>query len=317
MTTLDSDNFQRPNQPGWGTASGGSTWAFSGVSETLSITSNEGVEGSLTGGDWHAQLGSTTAATVNLLVRLKVDDTLNFAGVMGRYSSTGGINGYRIGLFSGTLKADKYVTGIRTQIGTSVSFSYTTGQFVWVRAVISGTTITGTAWLDGNSEPGSPQFSTTDSSISAAGKFGLSAFMSSGNNHFDSFIATDNSSVSTKTRTVTTSAALEQTTTRTISASAALKTTPTRSVPESAALKTTNTRSLAASGALKTTSTRTVSASATLANVRTVPCAACLSSTFIFEPNAMLLVPSGQTTLLVPTGQTSLIVPSGQTTLII
>lgn len=201
MTTLDSDTFSRANvSGGWGTASSGSTWAFSGVSETLSITSDEGVEGSLTSGDWHAQLGSTTAATVNILVRLKVDDTLNFAGVMGRYSSSGGVSGYRIGLYSGTIKADKFVSGTRTQIGTPVSFSYTTSQWVWVRGVISGTTITGTAWLDGNSEPGSPQFTVTDSSVSAAGLFGLSSFMDSGNNSFDHFTATDNSSGGSATK---------------------------------------------------------------------------------------------------------------------
>lgn len=195
MTTLDSDTFVRPNVSGsWGTASSGSTWSFAGVTENENLTSNEGVEGSVTSGDWHALLGTTTAATINLLVRVKVDDTLNFAGVMGRYSSSGGISGYRIGLYSGTLKADKYVSGTRSQIGTPVSFSYTTSQYVWIRAVISGTSITGKAWLDGGSEPGSPQFSTTDSSVSAAGQFGLSAFMDSGNNSYDHFTATDNSS---------------------------------------------------------------------------------------------------------------------------
>lgn len=119
----------------------------------------------------------------------------------------------------------------------------------------------------------------------------------------------------TSTHTITASAVLEQTSTRVIGTTVALKQTNTRTVPASAALKTTNTRSISTQAALKTTNQRTVGASAALANARTVPCSASLSMTF--NANAMLLVPSGQTTLLVPSGQTNLIVTSGQTTLII
>lgn len=371
MTVLASDTFSRANQSGWGTSSGGQVWSSARGAGTYSIVSNEGVN-SANGGTFSvARIGSGTATSTEVLVRLKPADTTSDIGCIARYTDN---NDFYYGvLVSGTVAIGKDVAGSFTTL-TSTSFSYSTANFYWLRFNLSGSTLKLKVWQDGTSEPGSWTVTTTDSSLSSGG-YGLGSD-ATGSTSFDSLTITDAPSISTFTRTITpvtaalkttttrtvthvsvalkttntrsvthasaalktinthtvpataalkttqartvpTSAALLQTSKRIVGAQAALKTTPTRSVPDSAALKTTNTRSISAQAAIKTTSTRTVPASAALANIRTVPCTACLASNFVFEPNAMLLVPSGQTTLLVPSGETNLIVPSGQTTLII
>lgn len=194
MATIEADTFARADASTWNPASNGDTWTFPGVAETYSITSNRGLEGSLTGGDWHGVLGTSTTDTPNVLVRTKVDDTLNFTGVLLRYTDASGVTAYRLGLFSGQIKADKFVNGVRTSIGTNVNFVYDTSHSYWIRGIADGPSLSCAVWLDGDAEP-APQWTLTDSSITGAGQVGLSAFMNSGNNSYDSFLATDNQSL--------------------------------------------------------------------------------------------------------------------------
>lgn len=194
MATVEQDTFSRPDASTWNPASNGDIWTFPGVAETYSITSDRGLEGSLTGGDWHGVLGANTTDTPNVLVRTKVDDALNFTGVLLRYTSSSGVNAYRLGLFSGQIKADKFINGTRTAIGVNVNFTYDTTHYYWIRGIADGSSLSCAVWLDGDSEP-SPQWTLTDTSVTGAGKVGLSAFMSSGNNSYDSFLATNNQSL--------------------------------------------------------------------------------------------------------------------------
>lgn len=191
MATVEQDTFTRPDTNTWNPASNGDSWTFPGVAETYSITSNKGLEGSLNGGDWHGILGAGVTATPNLLVRVKADSTSNFIGVFGRYTNASGVNGYRMGLFAGQIVADKFINGVRTNLGSSVSFSYDTSHYYWLHAIMNGSTLTCAAWVDGGSEP-APQYSITDNSVVGSGGVGLSGFMSAANNSYDSFLATDN-----------------------------------------------------------------------------------------------------------------------------
>lgn len=372
MTKLSTDTMIRADQSGLGTASDGETYTLNGTF-TASIASNEAVVTGSTGFT-SAILGSQTTANINFLVRVEQTNN-NFDGVGPCFrSSSNGQNCYFVAIYSGNLLFAKLVSNGFTQLA-STNVSEVDATFYWIRVSMTGNHLQARVWQDGTGEPGTWNIDTTDSTYTTAGRYGMSfnAFSGSGVK-FDHITVTDNSSITTNTRTITpvsaalkttstrtvtdsaalkttnsrtvsdtvalkttnqravdataalktvntrtvsASAALEQTSKRTVPTSAALKTALTRSVPDSAALKTTSTRSVGSQAALLTTSIRTVPTSATLAKTRTVPCSACLSSTFIFEPNAMLLVPSGQTTLLVPSGETNLIVPSGQTTLII
>lgn len=306
MGTIAQDSFTRSDQSGLGTSSDGKTWTRDAGIGVSNIVSNQGRIGP-GGGDSQFLLGSGTAATVNVLCRIKSGDSGNVAAVLFRYNTTGGTNGYRAGIFGGSLICDKYVTGSRSNIG-STSISYNVGEEWWVRAIASGTSITVAAWKDGTSEP-SPQLNLTDSSVTSAGQYGISVFMSNDFTYFDSLTITDNQSIVTRTRTITATAALYTTSTRTISdtaallatntrtvlTTAALQATPTRvvptsasllamstrTIPDSAALLATEARTIPDTAALYTTNTRTISDSAALlaTSTRSVPCSAALTAT--------------------------------------
>lgn len=366
MTILASDTFIRANQSGFGTSSGGQVWSTPRGSGTYSITGNKGVN-SANGANFSiARLGSGTATSVEVLVRLEPADTTSNIGTVARYVDTN--NFYYGVLVGGVARIGKDVSGTFTTLA-STSVTYTTSNFYWLRFNLVSTTLRLKFWQDGSSEPTSWTVTTTDASLSSGG-YGLGSD-ATGSTSFDTMTVTnapgtrtitpvtaalkttntrtvpDTAALkTTNTRTVNATTALKTTTTRTISATAALKTTQARTVPDTVALKTTNartitpvsvalnttnTRSISSAAALltqnartvgtqvalKTTQTRTIAASATLVKIRSVPCSVSLSTTFVFVPNAMLIVPSGAASLLVPSGQTTLIVPSGQTTLII
>lgn len=195
MTTLDSDSFARSNQSGFGTASDGSVWTRDAGIGQSNIISNQGRIGP-GGNDSQFLIGSGTAGTVNCLCRIRSGDPGNVAAVLFRYSSTGGAsaNGYRAGIFGANLIVDKYVNGVRSNIG-STNVGYVVGQEWWVRAIASGTSITVAAWLDGNSEP-APQLNLTDSSVST-GQYGISVYMVNDYTYFDQLTITDNQSGAT------------------------------------------------------------------------------------------------------------------------
>ena len=188
MTTLATDTFIRADQSGWGTASDGDTYTTSGTS-TLAIASNEGT---VTGGtDEYMLIGSGTSAPVNVLVRCCTDTNAANMGLVGRYASSTTL--YRCFLHNQTLNLEKIVSGSGTSLATT-GFSYGANQFCWIRLICQGTTISADCWVDGGSEPGSPQISVTDSAISAAGSYGMHALNGSGTTKFDSLTVTDNGS---------------------------------------------------------------------------------------------------------------------------
>jgi hypothetical protein len=201
MSQLAQDTFIRADQSGFGAASDGKTWARDAGVGVSNIVSNQGKIGP-GGNDSQFVLGSGTAGTINILCRVKSGDAGNVAAVLFRYSSTGGAspNGYRAGIFGGNLVVDKYVSGTRTNIG-STSVSYVVGEEWWIRAVASSTSIKATAWKDGTSEPGTPQLNLTDSSNST-GKYGVSVFMNADFTYFDSLTVTDNQSATQATKDI-------------------------------------------------------------------------------------------------------------------
>jgi hypothetical protein len=208
MTVLSSDTFSRANQSNFGTASDGETWVRDAGVGVSNIVSNQGKIGP-GGNDSQFVLGSQTAGTINILCRIKSGDAGNVAAVLFRYSNSGSINGYRAGIFGGNLIVDKYVAGVRSNIG-STSVGYVVGEEWWIRAVASSTSIKATGWKDGNAEPGSPQLNLTDSSV-ASGQYGISVFMSNDFTYFDSLTVTDNqASATTVTQSITESNALSE-----------------------------------------------------------------------------------------------------------
>lgn len=283
MTNIAVDTFSRSNQSGFGTASDGSNVWGSPTAGSTSISSNEGIFSGSSFGDAQVACGSHSGTTdINFLVRCKSSDTSNLFGILWRWSS-GSSNGYRCGFYNGTtFNVDKYSGGSRSNI-TSFSFSYSTGTSYWIRMIhTSGGTLQIRVWADGSSEPGTWNVNQSETTYSS-GNFGFSIYggNSGNNNSYDSLTVTDNSSLTTSTRTIPTTAALLKTSTRTISTSVALLTTKTRTIPTHAALLVTSKRTITTSAALLVSSHRTISNAAALlkASSRTIPDSAALLQT--------------------------------------
>lgn len=193
MTTLASDTFVRANQSGWGTASDGDTYTHDGTAPcTLAISSNEGtcVGGGIGIGDY-LLIGTGTSAPVNVLVRCATDTNAANMGVVGRYQ--GSETGYIAFLHNQTFNLDSVLTDTHTNLANT-AFSYGANAFCWIRLICQGTTISASVWLDGNSEPGTPTLSVTNSTITAAGKYGPYSANGGGTSQFDHLTVTDNAS---------------------------------------------------------------------------------------------------------------------------
>ena len=193
MTTLASDTFTRANVSGsFGTSSDGNTYTY-GSTSAVSTTNLTGNEGTAAGGnDLYALIGTGTTATINILVRCATDSNGVSIGVTAREAGGAAVgNNYRCYLLGQTFYIDKDISGSYTTI-TSTGFSYSANQYCWIRFICSGTSLTASVWLDGNSEPGSPTLSGTDSAISAAGRYGVFFSSGGGTGYYDHLTVTDN-----------------------------------------------------------------------------------------------------------------------------
>lgn len=191
MSTIDQDTFQRANQTGWNPASSGSNWAALAGAPTLSISSNEGVcaVGST---DAPIQLGSLTAGTLNISVRVSISSLAN-GGLIFRSDGTAS-NYYRLLIENGTFYFQKCVATVFTTVQSFVLTGFVNGDLWWQRGVMTGGLCQASAWKDGTAEPtlGS-QISASDSTFST-GNFGVTAH--AGTMDFDHFLITDNQTAS-------------------------------------------------------------------------------------------------------------------------
>ncbi|HET8911206.1 MAG TPA: hypothetical protein VFN23_07075 [Ktedonobacteraceae bacterium] len=189
------DTFTRANQSGWSPASDGETWFQVAGTDTLSISSNEGVVTSnASTASNRLLLGVGSITDAEGLCRIIIGDTSgDSAGILLRSDSTGA-NHYLARYTPGsttTLSIDKRIAGTLSNLLTpAAGFTYAAGSHLWIRFRVQGTTLYIRAWLDGSSEPATWNGSVTDSSL-ASGRSGLYA---SGNPttgpQFDSFSVT-------------------------------------------------------------------------------------------------------------------------------
>jgi hypothetical protein len=139
------------------------------------------------------QIGSGTTANINFLERFRISNNSAQAGCIWRYVNT--TNYYRTVIFNGALYIQKVVAGTLSTIASASLTGWTSSQYWWVRTVMSGTSITATAWQDGTVEPGTPTISTSDSTFASAGVFGLHTYdVAGGTVYFDCLYVTDNAS---------------------------------------------------------------------------------------------------------------------------
>lgn len=186
MAILASDTFTRANQSGWGTSSGGQVWTAPRGAGSYSIVSNEGIN-STNGGTFSvARIGSGTATSQEVLVRLKPADMTSNIGTVARYVDNN--NFYYGVLVGGVARIGKDVANTFTTLA-STSVTYTTANFYWLRFNLVSTTLRLRFWQDGTSEPGTWTVTVTDSALSSGG-YGLGSD-AAGSTSFDSLTVTD------------------------------------------------------------------------------------------------------------------------------
>jgi PKD repeat protein len=194
-STVAADGFGRSVSAGWGTADVGGVWSRVGASSAFSVASGAGlIRVPTAGGGPTALLGSVSAADVDLLVDLSVDKVATGGGetvvLMARRS---GSSDYRLKvrfLTGGVvhLAWSRVVAGAERTLGEVLvrGMTYSPGQVLRVRFDLSGagagvTSVSGSVWPVGSTEPASPVISGTDSepTLQGAGSIGIQAGLAS------------------------------------------------------------------------------------------------------------------------------------------
>jgi len=183
-----SDTFNRGNQSGWGTASDGESYTFSGHAATEAISGHEGVISATSGSDTHAQLGSSTLTDQQLQCRIAVNNSGDVAGIEARFSAASGSTCYKLVWYSGDIHLNKSNAGVNTVLTQYGGFTMTPGTFYQFKLLVVGTVLYGKVWADSGSEPTDWMLQASDSSI-ASGGFALLANSNSGSGvEFDHFV---------------------------------------------------------------------------------------------------------------------------------
>ena len=91
-----------------------------------------------------------------------------------RLSGTNG-TGYAIRLRTTNFTAYRFSAGTMTSIADVTSLSLSSSSWYWVRFRINGSSVKARYWLDGDTEPGTWDVDTTDSTYSTAGQVGVLA----------------------------------------------------------------------------------------------------------------------------------------------
>lgn len=204
MATIGQDSFVgRTVASGLGTATDGQVWTQDTGTSIGSVGGSEGkVTGSGTSGNTFL-LGTLTSARQNVSMRVKYSGTGDIVGVMGR--RTAATTYYRANLRAGNFEIRLDHAGTVTQLVVAATtalspnpFTFAVNTFYWMKFDLNGTTLQAKCWPDGHTEPATYQLSVTDSTITAAGGFGLYALVnpSSDSVSFDTFLATDGVAVS-------------------------------------------------------------------------------------------------------------------------
>lgn len=176
MSQLGNDSFIRANQSGWGLASDGvNTWApLGGAGGTYAIATNEGTFTN-TLNRAVSCLGTNTAQNAEILGRMSLTASAADMGVCLRGDGT--INNYyRARLKGQFLHVTKCIAGVETDLG-SVAFTNNANTFYWIRFRVFGSNLMAKAWQDGSAEPGGWLIATSDTSLSAAGRYGIGSIL--------------------------------------------------------------------------------------------------------------------------------------------
>ena len=209
-SVVAADAFGRTTSNGWGTADTGGPWSVTGTTSRFSVGGGVGtvnVEAAAVGPT--AYLNSVSQANFNAVVDASVSQSSgggSYVELIGRHSGT---SDYRLKVLyraDGTVQAliSKVVSGTDTTLKSLVipSLTYTPGTPLRIRFVVSGTgttSLSGTVWPVGTTEPASPQISLTDSTaaLQSAGSFGIQSYVAGTATALPVVFTYDNLSVTT------------------------------------------------------------------------------------------------------------------------
>jgi hypothetical protein len=190
--TVAADTFSRQVTDGWGSAESGGAYTLSGAAADFDVNGTGGTINNAAGAMRSAYLTAPSARDVDITFRVATNKSSTGGGQISyvalrfvgnnttylarlRFTPTGSVGVQAISEVSGAdtlLATEKIITGL-TQAANS---------YIWVRAQVVGaspTTLRIKAWADGQSEPASWQYSTTDStaSLQSVGGVGLRSFL--------------------------------------------------------------------------------------------------------------------------------------------
>ena len=193
VTTYATDTFGRTATKGWGTAGVGGAWTIATSSSLFSVDGSAGkVNLNAAGIGVTASLASVSATNTNTVFDSSLSAAATGGGVyLALAQRHSGTSEYRLkvrympgGVVH--LVLTKLVSGTETALKevAITGLTYTVGDVLRTRFVVSGngtsTTLTGSVWKVGSTEPASPQVSLTDSTagLQGAGSIAFEPYLS-------------------------------------------------------------------------------------------------------------------------------------------
>jgi PKD repeat protein len=207
-SAIAADAFGRTTSNGWGTADTGGPWSVTGSASQFSVGGGVGtvnVAAAAVGPT--AYLNSVSQANSNAVVDASVSQSSGGGSYVELISRHTGTSDYRLKVLyraDGTVQAliSKVVSGTDTTLKSLVipNLTYTPGTPLRIRFVVSGTgttSLSGTVWPVGTTEPASPQISLTDSTaaLQSAGSFGIQSYVAGSSTALPVVFTYDNLSV--------------------------------------------------------------------------------------------------------------------------
>jgi PKD repeat protein len=191
VTTLAADSFTRTAATGWGAADLGGSWTVSSAS-LFSVANGAGsVALKAAAAGPSAYLNSLSQANVNIVLDTSASaiNSSVYTTLMARHSATSDYRLKQVRLATGAvqLSLSRVVNSVETIIKTVTvpGVTYTPGDVYRMRFVVNGngttTTLSGSLWKLGSTEPASPQITSSDTtaSLQGAGTFGIQSYIAS------------------------------------------------------------------------------------------------------------------------------------------
>jgi hypothetical protein len=146
------------------------SWAIQNTDEVIATSASAHLE---TLG-WNDIDGDANRATVEVvgMYRLPSTSTTNRTFSV-RVSSDSSRTCYNVRLRNADIYVYRVTGTSATQLSGDTTISLTTGNWYWIRFQFSGSNYKARVWLDGDSEPGTWNVESTDSTYGTAGSVGL------------------------------------------------------------------------------------------------------------------------------------------------